>query len=352
MTEKDANAKDITIYDIAEEAGVSPATVSRVLTQSAKVSQAKQEAVEKVIRKYKFRPNAMARSLSDTQSKVLGVIVADIRNPYYAALAVECEIAANRQGYTVIVCNALSDRKLEDMNLEKLYEQRVDAIIQIGCSVDDLVSDEGYVANVNRVSRTIPFVITGKLDGADCYRLSIDDNLAMDLVMEHLAGLGHRRIAFIGGARDVRSSYEKWQRFIYLLGKYDLEYREDFILEASYNHEEGRRATRQLLESVPAGQLPTAIIAVNDYAAVGIVEGLLQHGLSVPDDISVISFDNTFLCNIITPRLTSIDYNYPLFGERLVNIAIRASRKRAVQKEQIIVPSLAVRDSTGPVSKF
>jgi DNA-binding LacI/PurR family transcriptional regulator len=156
--------QEVTIYDIAQEAGVSPATVSRVLTNSARVSESKRLRVEEVIRKHDFRPNAVARSLS-TSTRLLGLMTADIRNPFYAALAVECEKAATEKGYTVLLCNMLNDKDVEVAHLEKLSAQRVEAIIQIGCRVDDLATDPSYAARVNRVAKNIPFVSSGKLDG-------------------------------------------------------------------------------------------------------------------------------------------------------------------------------------------
>lgn len=337
--------KEITIYDIASEAGVSPATVSRVLTKSTRVSQEKREAVESLIKKYKFRPNALARSLSDTKTRVLGILMADIRNPYYAALAVECEKAANKRGYTALLCNALSDKSLEDGNLEKLYEQRVDAIIQVGCRVDDLVSDREYAAHVNRISRTIPFIITGKLDGADCYRVNIDDAKGMESVFEYLISLGHRRIALLGGEKRVKSTYDKWQQYIYLTGKYNLVFREDFVQEDNYSDKGGYHAMNRLLA---LDTIPSAVIAVNDFSAVGAMKAVTERGLSVPGDISVISFDNTFLSEIVSPKLTTIDYDYELFGESLVNIAISAVQKKRVPKEQLITPRLIIRESCAP----
>lgn len=337
--------KEITIYDIANEAGVSPATVSRVLTKSTRVSPEKREAVERLIRKYKFRPNALARSLSDTKTRILGLLMADIRNPYYAALAVECEKAASKQGYTTLLCNALSDRNLEDSNLEKLYEQRVDAIIQVGCRVDDLVSDPEYVAHVNRVSRNIPFVITGKLDGADCYRVNIDDEKGMGAVFDYLVSLGHRRIALLGGERRVKSTYDKWQQYIYLTGKYNLIFRDDYIQEANYSDKGGYCAMRRLLE---LDDPPTAVIAVNDFSAVGAMKAVLERKLSVPGDISIVSFDNTFLSELTSPKLTSVDYDYTRLGETLVRVAVGASKKRKISKQQTITPKLIVRESCAP----
>lgn len=334
--------KEITIYDIAQEAGVSPATVSRVITKSAAVSTAKREAVEGLICKYKFRPNAMARSLSDTKTKILGLLVADIRNPYYAALAVACEEAANKQGYTVMLCNALSDNELEDSNLEKMYEQRVDAIIQVGCRADDLVSDSAYAARVNRISRTIPYITTGKLDGTDCYRLNIDDEKSMKIIFHYLISLGHHRIALLGGKKCKKSTYDKWQQYIYLMGKNDLMFREDYLQEGDYSEKAGYRCMTRLLG---LEKKPTAVIAVNDFTAVGALKAAADKGVRVPQDISVISFDNTFLSEISIPKLTSVDYNYTVFGEKLIDIAIKAIQKKNISKEQLITPKLVIRES-------
>ncbi|MCH4239283.1 MAG: LacI family transcriptional regulator [Oscillospiraceae bacterium] len=340
--------KSITIYDIASEAGVSPATVSRVMTKSAGVSESKRRAVEHLIQKYEFRPNALAKSLSNTHTHILGLLVADIRNPYFAALAVECEKAANRRGYTVMLCNVLNDNALEDSNLEKLYEQRVDAIIQAGCRVDDLVTDTQYAAHVNRVSRTIPFITTGKLDGTDCYCLNIDDTKGMKIIIDYLVSLGHRRIAMIGGENRKESTYEKWRQYIYLMGKNDLVFRDDYLQEGSYSEKSGYRCMNRLLD---LDIVPTAVIAVNDFTAVGALKAAAERGVRIPQDISVISFDNTFLSEISAPKLTTIDYNYKLFGEKLVDTAIGAVEHRDIPKKQLITPSLVVRDSCADVNQ-
>jgi DNA-binding LacI/PurR family transcriptional regulator len=337
-------AQPLTIYDIAKEAGVSPATVSRVLTSKARVSPAKRSAVERIIKKYDFKPNALARGLS-TSTRILGLMTADIRNPYYAILAVECEKAANAKGYTVLLCNAFDDRALEDAHLEKFYAQRVEAIIQIGCRVDDLVSDPAYAEHINRVARTIPFIITGKMDGADCYSLRIDDGAAMKMVVDHLVGLGHREIAFFGGEKRVKSTYDKWQQYIYLLGTHGLKLRDEYIQEGDYTEAGGYDCLKRLLD---CPRIPTAAIAVNDYSAVGALRAAHEQGLSIPGDMSLISFDNTYLSKVVFPKLTTVDYNYPDYGGGLVDIAVRAAAGEPVPRLQFVRPRLVIRDSCGP----
>jgi DNA-binding LacI/PurR family transcriptional regulator len=337
---------EITIYDIAREAEVSPATVSRVLTGSARVSEAKQTIIKGLIQKYDFRPNAVARGLI-TSTRLIGLMTADIRNPYYATLAVECEKAAHERGYTVLLCNMFGNKELEDSHLEKLYAQRVEAIIQIGCRVDDMVSDPAYVEHVKRITRTIPFIISGKLEGADCYIVKIDHTASMKLVMDHLVSLGHRDIAFFGGAQRVESTNDKLQQYSYFMGAHGLTFRGEYIQEGNYEESGGYACMKRLL-LYP--HIPSAVIAVNDYSAIGAMRAAFEQGLSIPQDLSIVSFDNTFLSEAVRPKLTSVDYDYPAFGKLLVETALKTVERLEVPKIQYIMPRLIIRESCGQLS--
>ncbi|MDR3303024.1 MAG: substrate-binding domain-containing protein, partial [Treponema sp.] len=227
-------------------------------------------------------------------------------------------------------------------NLEKLHAQRVEAIIQMGCSTDDLTSDPDYAARVNRISRTIPFITTGNLDGTDCYCLNINENEGMRLVFDHLIEFGHREIALIGGEKWDRTTHKRWEQYVYLLGVKQLPYREEYVKECGFTEAGGYAGFLRLLQG---GRLPTAIITRNDYCAVGALRAAHEHGLSVPSDLSIISFDNTFLAEIVNPRLTSMDYNYEKFGDSLVELAINAATNPDAPKLSLITPQLILRDS-------
>lgn len=339
--------KAVTIYDIAREAGVSAATVSRVLTRNANVRPGKREKILELIEKYDFKPNALARGLSDTRSKVIGIIAADVRNPYYSEIFVACEMAAGEYGYTVLLCNSLGDREGEKLQLEKLQEQKVDAVIQFGGYVDDLHSKANYVEQVNRLTTRVPMVITGKLDGAQCYQVRINDGKSMELIMEHLVGLGHRRIALIGGRMDVLSTYEKFSRYRQLLAGYGIPFLPELVGgEGGYDTITGYTEMNAMLKR---GSAPTAVIAINDFAAAGIMRSIQEAGLRIPGDISVVSYDNTYITGLMTPQLTSVDYDYPLFGKVLVETAIAAIEGREIPHSRILEPVLVVRGSTGKV---
>ena len=333
-----------TIYDIAKEAGVSAATVSRVLTNNANVRPEKKKKILEVIEKYNFRPNALARGLSETKRKIIGVIMADIRNPFYANLFVACEQTALAHGYSLFLQNSLSRQETEETQLNVLEEQRVDAIILVGGRVDDLNSNERFVEKVNQVSNNIPIVITGKLDGTSCRQVRIDAIKSMDLIMNHLIGLNHRDIAIIGGYKEVASTFEKRQRYKQILAKHQIPYRKEFGENfGGYDYETGYEHMNKLVEN---GQIPTAVIATNDFAALGVMGSLAEHGLCVPKDVSIVSYDNTYICNMAMPKLTSIDYNYDLFAKMLITTVIAVLEKRETPIVQLVEPSLMVRESS------
>lgn len=338
--------KAITIYDIAKEAGVSAATVSRVLTGSANVRLEKKKRILQIIEKYNFKPNAMARGLSDTKSKIIGIIAADVRNPYYSQVFVACELAARKLGYTVLLCNSLGEAYQEKKQLEKLHEQRVDAVIQLGGSVDDLVSNVEYVELVNSLLNTIPMVVTGKLDGTQCYQVQIDAMKTIDLLMEYLIGLGHREIALVGGRMDVLSTFEKVQRYKQILQRHQIDFRPELVRETGFYDAAG--AYGSMSEMLEKGIVPSAVIAINDFSAAGIVRSILERGYRIPEDITMVSYDNTYITELLMPRLTSIDYNYEGFGSKLVETAVAAAEGREVPKLQLVSPSLVIRESSGP----
>ncbi len=334
----------ISIYTIAKEANVSPATVSRVLTGNAKVSEEKKLKVKELIKRYDFRPNALARGLSSVQTKVIGLMVSDIRNPFYATMAVECEKAANESGYLLMLCNSLGSNEMELSYLEKFYGQRVDAIIQIGGKVDELISDTDYVENINKIANTTPVIITGKLDGADCYQVNIDEGQSMELLMQFLIENGHRDIALVGGRDNVKSTLDKRLRYRQMLRKYGIPVREEYIVDGhSYDIESGSNAIQRFIGEDHI--MPGAIIAINDFTAVGIIRALREQGYKIPEDISVVSFDNTYIAETCMPRLTCVGYDYKLFGKLLIETAIKVIHKEEPSRVQMVKSRLIIRDS-------
>jgi LacI family transcriptional regulator len=343
--QKGIENRAITIYDIAKEAGVSPATVSRVLTNNANVRSEKRNRVLALVEKYNFKPNALAKGLADTKTRTIGVLAADIRNPYYASLFVACEQAARAMGYTVILCNSLGEMENEVELLQNMKEQKVDAIIQLGGRVDDLVSNVEYVEIVNQVMSTTPVIVTGKLDGTMCHSVRIDSMKAMDILMNHLLELGHTRIALIGGRQDVLATFEKYQKYKLILKEHNIDYDESLVSnDGGYDFETGYTKMNEMLDKKV---VPTAVIAINDFSAIGVMKSIAEHGYKIPEDISVVSYDNTYMAQMVTPKLTSIDYNYDEFGRKLIDTAVKLVEGNKNDMLIMVTPTLVVRESSG-----
>ena len=338
--------RGMTIYDIAREAGVSGSTVSRVLAGVAGVSADKRARVMRIVEKYNFRPNALARGLANAKSHVIGIVTADICNPYYGELFICCEKAARAAGYTLLLFNSES-RERDSFFLEKLQEQKVDGIIQIGGMVDDLITDMAYAEKVNQVMTTVPVIVAGKVEGTDCRMVRIDQAMTMELIMEYLLSLGHERIALVGGRMNVLSTYVKFMRYKQILRDNGIAFDPSLVAEdGGYRKESGYTLMNRMFDR---GVVPTAVIAINEPAAAGVLQSIHEHDYKVPEDISLVSYDNTYIAELLTPHLTSIDYDYENFGKKLVDTAVIEGKK--VEMLQTVTPRLVIRDSCCPCRK-
>jgi len=333
----------LNISKIAKEAGVSPATVSRVMTKNANVSEEKRLRVEKVIRKYDYRPNALAQGLIKTKTNTIGVLVADLVNPYYSSMLENCEKEIIRCGYVPIICGTLNDCELEVKFLQKMFDMRMDAVIIIGGKSDELVTDPDYANLINRLAESMPIVITGKVEGGDCYQVTLDEAEGINQSMEHLIALGHRRISLVGGMEYIKSTYDKRIRYRGILRKHGITYRERYVINSDYGIEGGYEGMEDLFKKNKT--LPTAVVAINDYSALGAMRSIQERGLRIPEDISLVSFDSTYIVEAVLPRLTSISYDYECFGKKLVDTALKLVNKETLPDVQKVTPKLIVRES-------
>ena len=348
MPSKTSNeGKPVTIYDIAKEAGVCASTVSRALNNSDRVSEKTKQKIMGLAEKYNFRPNALAQGLAEARSRFIGIIVADIRNPYYAELFYYCEKAAREAGYTAMIFNQPTDGGLVEQIrlLEKMLTLQMEAVILVDGTVAKLVSDVEYVDEVNRIMDYMPVVITGKLDGTRCQVVRVDHMRTMEILVDHLVSLGHRRIALVGGYMDVLSTYEKALNYRQVLRRKGIPYYPGLVSEeGDYDEEGGYKLMNRMLD---AGETMTAVIAVNDLVAAGVMKCLNQRGYRIPQDISVVGCDNINIAKMIIPRLTSVDYDYEKMARMLVETALAAVRGEKGEMLKIIEPVLISGDSSG-----
>lgn len=199
--------------------------------------------------------------------------------------------------------------------------------------------------HVNRIANSTPLLITGKLDGADCYQVNIDEGQSMEILLEYLIDLGHEEIALMGGRNDVKSTIEKRYRYRQLLQKHHIEVKDEYIAESdSYDTEGGYSCMKEFLgRRIP---LPTAIIAINDFTCMGIMRCLMEEGYRIPEDVSLVSFDNTYIAETSLPQLTSVGHDYRQFGETLIETAMGAIRHGNPQRMTLVGSELIVRESS------
>ncbi len=332
-------SKQVTIYDIAQEAGVSIATVSRVISGHPNVSKKTLKKVNDVISRHKYAPNSMARGLEKGKTGIIGIIVPDISNPYYARLYCAADDEARRRGFGVWLHQLPQGHPyVEREVVEQLISRRLDGAFFVGGIVES--QHESLPAAISQLHRYMPVVaICPPIEGLECICLYNDLATAIRQAVQHLHMLGHARIAFMGGSSLVRTSGARGRGFLDALAELGLKDDSAYHHEGGYTAEAGEIALLKLLTGLDREKWPTAIIAFNDLVALGAMKQLALMGLSVPKDMAVIGCDNTYFSPYLTPPLTTID----LHPEEHARSAI-TELLAAVDKP--IAPFCLMRDAT------
>lgn len=335
--------KTITIYDIAKEANVSPATVSRVLTGSAPVKDETRKRVQDTIKKYNFQPNALARSLTRRESKKIGVILPDITHPFFSTVFMETERYALEKGYTLILCNSMNDYQVESLHLKVLSENQVDAIIFMGGRVNCVKNSRKHSIEMKQINDKIPIVIiNGNMSGVDCYKVVTDEAKGVNELVDYLVGLGHSKIGIIGGKADITSTIIKQKAFIEALKMHGIDINYDWIINEGFYIESGVNAMNSILK---CKERPTALLAINDFVAIGAIKVAKSKGIKVPEDISITGFDDAYISQIVSPELTTVNQNYRGIGEAVINTIIDIISNRECKKIKTIETKIVIRDS-------
>ncbi len=341
-------SENITIYDIAKEAHVSPATVSRVLTGNAKVRTEKRDAILAIIEKYNFHPNALARSLINKASKTIGFILPDITNPFFASTFLEAEKYALTLGYTLILCNSMNDNQLNQTELESLYlkmlmEKQVDGIIIMGGRVNEKKPINTQVTELQEIVKTKPVVfINGSMRNVKSYNITTDETDGINKLVRYLAELGHKNIGFIGGRKGITSTDVKLSAFESAIKQLGIAYHPEWVIPSSFGVEDGYSSMVQLLSQ---SSRPTAVMTVNDFTAIGAINAATDYGLHVPDDISITGFDGTYLADITRPTLTTISQNYAELGKKAVEAIAQVSLGKRFPRNTLIPTQLIIQNS-------
>jgi DNA-binding LacI/PurR family transcriptional regulator len=329
-----------TIYDVARLAGVSTATVSRALNDTGQIAPATRRAIEEAVKELGYRANTIARSLVTKSTETIAFLLPDITNPFYAALVSGIQERVLERNYTMLLCTTDGDPEREEQYLNVLRAKQVD-----GALVDGLVLPPERIAHF--VEDGFPIVCLDRdVDSRSVPLVQVDNRLGARMATEHLLSLGHTRIAHVAGAEELRISEERVAGYTEALAAAGLSADPRLVVSGGFTDEGGHRATRQLLES---GVTFSALFAANDLSAIGAVNAITELGRRVPQDVSVVGFDDVHLSRFASPPLTTIHQPAFEIAQRATEILIDLTHGRKARKlRHLLEPTLVVRASTAP----
>lgn len=332
----------VSIRDVAAAAGVSTATVSRVLSPASSQFPMRQETRERVVQAIKdlgYRPNALARALLHQRTAAIGLVLPDISNPYYPPLVRGVEDVASAHCYRVVLCNTDRDQEKIAAYLDTLVMTRVDGIIVAGGSLTQLSGE----SDVLRTYQT-KLVTVGRHE-LEHRSVRIDNVAATRTATQHLLDLGHRRIAFLRGPEESSTAADRLAGYRAAMG--DTPIADEPLRTRGFDERSGYELTRALLDNTPR---PTAFVSANDRMAFGAYAAIADAGLSLPCDVSVVGFDDVPMASFVRPTLTTVAVPTYEIGQTAMRLLL-AAFEGDVTTDPVLLPTrLVVRNSTAPPS--
>lgn len=332
-----------TLREVAEAAQVDPSTASRALRPATR-GMVRPETAKRVLATAEslgYRANPFARGLKDQRSMTVGMLLPDLGNPLFPPIVRGIEDGLRSHGYVVILANTDRDQERERALVDVLLDRRVDGLVLATAErqyplLDELITAQVPVVLVNRTidTPTVPMVAG-------------DDHQGIGLAVRHLADLGHRRIAHVGGSLRVSTGFYRYQHFLAWMHSLGLEVDRDLVVFADwFTKELGAQACSQLLDRTTDF---TAIVAGNDLIALGCYAALRKRGLRVPEDVSVVGYNGSRRCDDLNPPLTSVHVPKYDIGLRAARLLLEAIENSRVLPAAMLLPTtLQVRESTAP----
>lgn len=332
-------AKPPNIYDVAREARVSVFTVSAVINGNGQVSAASQKRVRAAVEKLKYRPNLLARSLAKRQTFTIGIIVPDVSNPFFPQIVRGAEDVLQERGYSTLLCNSDDQAEKEEHYLELLMSRRVDGILLTKAPGEmkpgarqRLIESNMPVVLIMRTTIELNFDAVLSADRAGAYE-----------AVSHLAGLGYKTIAMLGGPLSVSSGIERRDGYLSALQEHRLAVNEKLMYEGDYRLESGYRAGLTLLP-----RRPEAVFIANHMMMLGFLKAADEMGLHCPDDFAVVSFDDYPWLGLFRPRITTVELPKYQLGTTAARILLdRVEGKRQKPAVVTLPMQLRVRESCG-----
>lgn len=327
-----------TIYDVASKAGVSIATVSKVINNTGHIGEKTREKVLQIMQELRYQPSIMASALSGKKTYTIGLFIPDLANPFFSEIARSVEDRGHELDFSIVMCSTDYNSEKEAKYISLLKQKSVDGfILASGFKNDEILKEI--------VNEKIPMALVAQeIPSLAVDSVAVDDFMGGYQVASYLASLGHTRIAVI--AEDSRSSKERIRGYRQALEDHTLEFDESIILVSDFTVEDGKRLSAQLLDEKKP---PTAIFACNDLLAIGTIQAAREKGVKIPDELSVVGFDNTILSTATDPPLTTVSQPIQEMGRQVVDLLIQEIEGQKKVKQRVVLsPELVIRDSTKP----
>lgn len=326
------------IKDVAREAGVSTATVSHVINNTKYVTDVTRERVLRAIKSCNYYANAHARTLASGRSNIIGLLVSDISNPFFPELVKSIEDAAFECGYNVILVNTNYDAKRAADYVRRLIELNVAGVALMTTELDSKLIDE-------LAARKVPVVFHNVgTTGKHMSDVMVDYASGIEEAVEHLVSLGHRRIAHIAGPGLFRSAAIRRQAFLDSIARHLSDAPSPAIYEGDFKFDGGRRAAREILA---ANELPTGLVVANDLMALGAMHEFRMAGLKIPQDISIVGFDDITFAALSQPPLTTVCSPRAEIGKKAIDALMATIKQSGSAGEEVRVRTyLVVRETT------
>jgi LacI family transcriptional regulator len=332
-----------TIYEVARAAGVSTATVSRALNGSGQVAERTRLRVTEAIAALGYQPNNVARSLVLKATHTIAVLLPDITNPFFPALVKGVQLAADEEGYAVLLGHTGGDPAKEESYFQVLRGQQVDGVLLVGLisAPESLKGLTGHGLPVVTLDRPV------NVPGSATVR--VDHKAGGRIATEHLLELGHRRIAHISGPKGLSVSQQRLDGYRRALSTHGVSFNDRLVAQGDFSEDGGYRGVQELLR---ARTRFTALFAANDLSAIGAMTALREHGMNVPDEVSVVGFDDIHVASYTSPKLTTVRQPIYDMGRAAAKLLIDASRKKVSLKDNTTIfdAELVVRESTRRLS--
>lgn len=326
------------IQQVAKRAKVSTATISRVLNGSPNVREKTSAHVRSVIAELNYMPNTHARSLRVGRARMFGLIVSDINNPFFPELIDAFEALAAQQGIDVIFMHTNYDPKRLQSCIRRMVERSVDGIAVMTSEVDPQA--------LQLAQKRVPLVLMNQPDYMEQYRnVPVEYSTGFREALEHLQSLGHTDIGFIAGPSTLSSAKRRQQDWTMAMKRLKFRVRKNWILTGDMRVEGGGRAMQELMS---LERRPTAVLTSNDLMAVGALQAASHAGLRIPEDISVIGFDDVPVASMVVPQLTTIQLPRREIAAHAFSSLLQATGDGRAFKSEIVHTRLVVRKSTGP----